>query len=97
MKKIETLRIDVLKEVLNLIDIKEETFIINGEKIFIYGGELHYFRVPKKEWEDRIKKIKEEMLRFYNDKMEFKSEKGMFNVMVGSNSRDLQVLSFELK
>lgn len=37
------------------------------------------------------------MLRFYNDKMEFKSEKGMFNVMVGSNSRDLQVLSFELK
>jgi len=44
-----------------------------------------------------IFEIKEEMLRFYNDKMEFKSEKGMFNVMVGSNSRDLQVLSFELK
>jgi len=59
MKKIETLRIDGLKELLNLIDSKEETFIINGEKIFIYGGELHYFRVPKKDWEDRIKKIKE--------------------------------------
>lgn len=41
--------------------------------------------------------INEEMLRFYNSKYEFKSEKGKFNAMVGSNSRDLQVLGFELR
>lgn len=41
--------------------------------------------------------IKEKMLRFHNNKLEFKSEKGKFNVMVGPNSRDLQILSFELR
>lgn len=41
--------------------------------------------------------IKEEMLRFYNSRYEFKSEKGKFTAMVGPNSRDLQVLGFELK
>lgn len=44
-----------------------------------------------------IFEVKEEMLRFYNNKLEFKSEKGKFNVMVGPNSRDLEVLGFELK
>jgi beta-glucosidase len=42
-------------------------------------------------------KISEEMLRFYNSKYEFKSEKGKFTAMVGPNSRDLQGLNFELK
>lgn len=41
--------------------------------------------------------IKEDMLRFYNSAFEFKSEKGKFIAMVGANSRDLQVLNFELK
>lgn len=41
--------------------------------------------------------IKEDMLRFYNSDLEFKSEKGKFTAMVGPNSRDLQVLNFELK
>lgn len=42
-----------------MIGVKEQTITINGEKKFIYGGELHYFRVPKKDWEDRIRKVKE--------------------------------------
>lgn len=42
-----------------LIVVNEETFIIDNVKTFIYGGELHYFRVPKEAWRDRIKKIKE--------------------------------------
>lgn len=42
-----------------LIGVREQAFTINEEKKFIYGGELHYFRVPKNEWEDRIKKVKE--------------------------------------
>jgi beta-glucosidase len=41
--------------------------------------------------------IKEEMLRFYNSSFEFKSENGKFIAMVGPNSRDVQVLNFELR
>jgi len=41
--------------------------------------------------------IKEDMLRFYNSAMEFKSEKGKFIAMIGPNSRDLQALEFELR
>lgn len=42
-----------------MIGVEANAFKINGDKKFIYGGELHYFRVPKKDWEDRIRKIKE--------------------------------------
>lgn len=41
--------------------------------------------------------ISEEMLRFHNHKLEYKSEKGKFLAMIGSNSRDVQILEFELK
>lgn len=42
-----------------MIDVREQSFVVKNEKKFIYGGELHYFRIPKKHWEDRIKKVKE--------------------------------------
>ncbi len=35
-----------------------EMFKINEEECFVWGGEFHYFRVPKTEWYDRLKKIK---------------------------------------
>lgn len=41
--------------------------------------------------------INENMLRFYNKDLVFKSEKGKFNVMIGANSRDLECLEFILK
>ncbi|HMS68381.1 MAG: beta-glucosidase BglX [Saprospiraceae bacterium] len=40
--------------------------------------------------------ISEEMLKFYNSKLEFKSESGKFKVYVGGNSRDLISGEFEL-
>lgn len=40
--------------------------------------------------------IKEEMLRFYNRKLEFKSEPGKFKAMIGSNSSELNDIDFEL-
>ncbi len=33
-------------------------FLINGEHVFLIGGEFHYFRVPAAEWEDRLQKMK---------------------------------------
>jgi len=39
-------------------EVKNEQFYLNGEPIFISGAEMHYFRVPKSEWRDRLIKIK---------------------------------------
>ncbi|WP_349408492.1 beta-galactosidase [Pseudalkalibacillus sp. SCS-8] len=41
------------------VEMKQKKFIINGKEEFLYGGELHYYRVPKNEWEDRLIKLKE--------------------------------------
>ncbi|GEM67385.1 glycosyl hydrolase [Sphingobacterium mizutaii NBRC 14946 = DSM 11724] len=40
--------------------------------------------------------LKDEDLRFYNQKLEFVSEPGKFKVYVGTNSRDVQEAEFEL-
>ncbi len=41
--------------------------------------------------------ITPEDLKFYNQELEYKSEPGEFEVMVGPNSKDVQTLKFELK
>ncbi|MGC9795745.1 beta-glucosidase BglX [Fervidobacterium riparium] len=41
--------------------------------------------------------IREEMLRFHNENMEYVSEKGKFQLMIGANSRDVQTVEFELR
>ncbi len=41
------------------IELKNNLIYINGEPIFIYSGEIHYFRIPFEQWEDRIVKAKE--------------------------------------
>ncbi len=35
-----------------------KSFIIDGKRVFIYSGALHYFRVPEKLWADRLAKMK---------------------------------------
>lgn len=42
-----------------MLTYTDDTFLINGKEEFIFGGELHYFRVPKSEWKDRLAKIKD--------------------------------------
>lgn len=42
-----------------MIQITKQKVIINNEDVFLFGGELHYFRIPKGEWRDRIRKLKE--------------------------------------
>ncbi len=41
--------------------------------------------------------IDEELLKFYNEALEFKSEPGEFQAMIGTNSRDVQTINFVLK
>jgi len=42
-----------------MIEIKDRKFIIQQTPTFLFGGELHYFRVPKDQWQDRLDKMKE--------------------------------------
>ncbi|WP_408007661.1 beta-galactosidase [Pseudalkalibacillus sp. A8] len=40
------------------VGMKQKKFIIDGKEELLYGGELHYYRVPKSEWKDRLNKLK---------------------------------------
>ncbi len=40
------------------VEFDKHGFKLNGERQFIYGGELHYFRVPPSQWKDRLTKCK---------------------------------------
>ncbi|MFD1359039.1 beta-galactosidase [Fictibacillus halophilus] len=42
-----------------MIQIKNEKVIVNGKEVILFGGELHYFRVPASEWRTRIRQVKE--------------------------------------
>jgi Glycosyl hydrolases family 35/Glycosyl hydrolases family 2, sugar binding domain/Beta-galactosidase, galactose-binding domain len=35
------------------------SLIINGKPVFIFSGELHYFRCPRELWKDRMQKMKD--------------------------------------
>ena len=37
----------------------KHSYIINGERKFLVSGEIHYFRVPKSDWEKRLLLLKE--------------------------------------
>lgn len=41
------------------IEIKNQSYYIDGEQKFLYSGEFHYFRVPKKDWGKRLLALKE--------------------------------------
>jgi beta-galactosidase len=42
-----------------MIKIEDEKISINGKDVLLFGGELHYFRVPKQDWRNRIRQVKE--------------------------------------
>ncbi len=35
-----------------------KSFLLDGKRIFIFSGELHYWRVPEEEWAGRIRRLK---------------------------------------
>ncbi|WP_409273496.1 beta-galactosidase [Neobacillus sp. SCS-31] len=42
-----------------MVQINNEKIIIDGKETFLFGGELHYFRVPRENWKQRIREVKE--------------------------------------
>jgi beta-glucosidase len=57
------------------------------QKIYLQPGESR----------EVVFSIDEELLKFYNEKLEYKAEPGEFNVMIGANSKDVQTISFVLE
>src|SRR4051794_41723694 len=41
-----------------MIEIKEKQILIDGKPQLLIGGEVHYFRLKRDEWQDRIDKLK---------------------------------------
>lgn len=41
-----------------MLTTKDGKFLLNGEPFSIYSGAIHYFRVPREYWEDRLLKMK---------------------------------------
>ena len=60
MKGIETFHQNFEHEVIyiSIVEVKNKNIWIDGSPKMLIGGEFHYFRAKKHEWEDRIKKIK---------------------------------------
>ncbi|CAG9772538.1 unnamed protein product [Ceutorhynchus assimilis] len=40
------------------LDSSKPYFTLNGKNITIYSGAMHYFRVPRKYWRDRLRKMR---------------------------------------
>ncbi|HOX28311.1 MAG TPA: beta-galactosidase, partial [bacterium] len=42
-----------------VISTSPRSLIINGKPFFMLSGAMHYFRVPKQQWRDRLEKMRE--------------------------------------
>ena len=43
---------------MNKLTVKGNRFLMNGEPFTVAAGAMHYFRVPREYWRDRLLKIK---------------------------------------
>ncbi|MBV5342691.1 beta-galactosidase, partial [bacterium] len=42
-----------------MFEIKDENFVLDGKKVFLNSGEIHYFRIKKELWDTHLKLAKE--------------------------------------
>ena len=42
---------------MSVFEIKSDNFYLDGKPFQIIAGAIHYFRVPKAYWEDRLLKL----------------------------------------
>lgn len=40
------------------LSAEQPYFTLNGKNMIIYSGAIHYFRVPRTYWRDRLKKLR---------------------------------------
>ncbi|MGC8956081.1 MAG: beta-galactosidase [Fervidobacterium sp.] len=69
---------------------RDGKFIVNGKEKFLFSAEVHYFRLPPDEWEDRLTKIKEagfDTVSFYVPWFFHEIENGAFDFEGKSGER----------
>ncbi len=79
-----------------MIEVKDEKMIIDGKEVLLFGGELHYFRVPKGEWRNRIRQAKEAGLNMISTYIPWgihEYEEGKIDLS-GTSREELDLLSF---
>jgi beta-galactosidase len=42
-----------------MVELRDKRILIDGEPVLVFSGEIHYFRLPRDQWEDRIQKLKD--------------------------------------
>ena len=42
-----------------MFEIKGDNFVLDGKKVFLNSGEIHYFRIKKERWDEHLKLAKE--------------------------------------
>jgi beta-galactosidase GanA len=43
---------------MNPVSYDSQSFLLNGERVFLTSGALHYFRIPRALWRDRLEKAR---------------------------------------
>ena len=44
---------------MGILTYQGKDFYMDGEKYTVFSGAMHYFRIPKEYWHDRLLKLKE--------------------------------------
>jgi beta-galactosidase len=76
--------------------LEKGSFLLDGKPFFIYSGEVHYFRMPKNTWKDRLKKLKQagfNSVSFYIPWVWHEVEEGKFD-FTGDTLPERDVLGF---
>lgn len=41
-----------------MVELRDRRLLVDGKPVLVFAGEIHYFRLKREEWEDRILKLK---------------------------------------
>ncbi|MCW5943172.1 MAG: beta-galactosidase [Fimbriimonadaceae bacterium] len=41
-----------------MVELRDRRLLIDGKPTLVFAGEIHYFRLKRSEWEDRVRKLK---------------------------------------
>ena len=79
-----------------MVKLEDKALWINGKREIIVSGEIHYYRLEKSEWQDRITKLKESgcnAVASYIPWICHEEEEGVFD-LTGWERENLDVVGF---
>lgn len=79
------------------LTFRGEDFLVDGKKIIIHSGTIHYFRVPREYWHDRLLKLKECGFEFVETYVAWNVHEKVEGVFDFSGQNDLAAFLREAK